>query len=238
MNTLFLIPARGGSKGIPKKNIKHLGGRPLIYYAIDGACKVANPSDICVSTDSDEIIEVVESYPLTIPFKRPSHLATDHSGSYEVLRHAIDFYEHKGLFYDVLVLLQPTSPFRRGHHIQAALALYTPDIDMVVSVVQPSGNPYFNLFESDANGYLSLSKKSDYTRRQDAPSVYEYNGAIYVINVNSLKQYNSLGAFPKIKKFEMDSLSSVDLDVPMDWTYAEFLLEKGYVVNMADSKLG
>ncbi len=228
MRTLFLIPARGGSKGIPKKNIKNLGGKPLIYYTIDAAKELARDGDVCVSSDSDEIIQTVESYPLEVRFKRPAELATDKSGSYEVLTHAISFYENQGQFYDTLVLLQPTSPFRKVRHVKEAMDLFSMDLDMVVSVNKSTANPYFNLFEENESGHLKISKESDYIRRQDAPNVYEYNGVVYVINVKSLKKYRSLGAFKKIKKYEMDALYSVDLDVPMDWAYAEFLLKRNF----------
>lgn len=229
MNILYLIPARGGSKGIPKKNIKKLGGKPLIYYAIDAVKTIDPNADICVSSDSEDIIEVVEQYPLAVPFKRPAKLATDKAGSFGVLKHAISFFEKKGKIYDTLVLLQPTSPFRKSKHIKSALELFSLDLDMVVSVCAAEGNPYYSLFEENDNGFLSLSKTSNFTRRQDIPKVYEYNGAVYVINVASLKKYDSLAAFPKIKKYEMDRLSSIDLDVPLDWEYAEFLLERGHI---------
>ena len=106
MKSLFLITARGGSKGIPHKNIKPLAGKPLICYAIDVARQFVEDMDICVSTDGDDIIEVVEKYGLKVPFKRPAELASDTAGSYEVIRHAVQFYEQKGVLYDTVVLLQ------------------------------------------------------------------------------------------------------------------------------------
>ena len=113
MKTLVIIPARGGSKGIPHKNIRPLGGKPLICRAIDHARSVAADADICVSTDDPEIIRTVEDYGLHVPFVRPACLATDSCGTYEVLLHALDHYEQQGIHYDAIVLLQPTSPFRR-----------------------------------------------------------------------------------------------------------------------------
>ena len=129
MNKLFIIPARGGSKGIPKKNIKHFGGKPLIYYTIDVARELASDEFICVSTDDDEIIDKVEKYGLKVPFKRPDKLATDHAGSYEVILHAVSFYENAGHRLDCIVLLQPTSPFRQPIHVNEAIELYSNDID-------------------------------------------------------------------------------------------------------------
>jgi len=224
MKTLFLIPARGGSKGIPGKNIKRFAGKPLICYAIDNARAVADDADICVSTDSDEIISVVENYGLHIPFKRPAELATDTSGSYEVMLHALNYYEERGIKYDRLVLLQPTSPLRTAEDIRGAMALYTPDLDMVVSVVEASTNPYYNAFEEGDDGFLNISKGDGlYTRRQDAPEVWEYNGAVYVINSDSLRKM-PLGQMKRRRKYVMPASRSVDLDTPLQWKLAEGIM--------------
>lgn len=224
MKTLCVIPARGGSKGIPKKNIMPLGGKPLIYYAIDGARSIVKDTDICVSTDDPDIIRTVEKYGLSVPFVRPDYLASDTMGTYEVLLHALDFYEKQGRTYDRIVLLQPTSPFRRSEDIKGAIDAYSSDIDMVVSVKEASSNPYYNSFEEDPNGYLMISKgDGHYCRRQDAPKAWEYNGAVYVINAQSLKAEN-LSEFKKIVKYEMDSLHSIDLDTMFDWKVAELLI--------------
>lgn len=229
MNILFLIPARGGSKGIPGKNIKLLRGKPLINYSIDIARNFVNDEFICVSTDEDEIINVVENHNLKVLFKRPSKLSTDTSGSYQVILHALHFYEKKGTGVDCIILLQPTSPFRKKEHISQALKLYSDKVDMVVSVKKSKTNPYYNLYEEDKNGFLKISKKGNYNRRQDCPSIYEFNGSIYIINVSSLKKYNSIADFKKIKKYEMDEIHSTDIDVPLDWLWAEFLIKNKLV---------
>ena len=227
MNILVIIPARGGSKGIPHKNIKPLNGKPLIHYTIDVARSVAKDEDICVSTDDPEIIKCVENYGLKVPFVRPAELATDTAGSYEVLLHALDFYEKQGRHYDVVLLLQNTSPFRTAEHVEDAIKLYRSDIDMVVSVNQTKTNPYYNCFEEDNDGFLQKTLDSDiYVRRQDAPSTYEYNGAIYVINAEQMKKM-SLGKFTRRVKYVMDDLHSVDLDNMIDWKFAEFIIKEG-----------
>ena len=220
--TLYLIPARGGSKGIPHKNIKPLNGKPLILYSVEVARQLADDTNICVTTDDDAIIRVVEEAGLNVPFKRPADLATDTSGSYELILHALDFYEQKGVIYDVVVLFQPTSPFRTAQHVKEAMALYDDSLDMVVSVSESAANPYYSLFEENENGFLDKSKKGNFTRRQDCPKVYEYNGAIYVMNVKSLRE-KSLSEFVKIRKYEMSRELSIDLDTPLDWEFAEFL---------------
>lgn len=224
MKTLYVIPARGGSKGIPGKNIKPLAGKPLISYTIDVARELAPDCDICVTTDDADIISTVEAMDLKVPFVRPAELATDHSGTYEVLIHALDFYESQGIHYDTLVLLQPTSPLRTADDVRSCLQLYTPEIDMVVSVMQAATNPYYNAFETDENGFLHISKgDGKYTRRQDAPKVWEYNGAVYVINTASLRKMK-MGEFTRRKMYEMSRERSIDLDTPTDWLIAETLI--------------
>jgi len=223
MKDLVLIPARGGSKGIPGKNIKPLNGRPLIYYTLDAACAAASSENICVSTDSDEVIRAVREYGLDVPFKRPGYLATDAASTYDVIRHAIDFYEQIGMNYDRVVLLQPTSPFRTGKHIHEALPLHQPGLDMVVSVKITRANPYFTLFEDNREGFLKPSKLGSFTRRQDCPVVYEYNGAIYIMDLQSIKN-GSPRSFSKIRKYVMTEEDSLDIDTHLDWIIAESVL--------------
>ncbi|WP_302787413.1 acylneuraminate cytidylyltransferase family protein [Phocaeicola coprophilus] len=225
-NILVVIPARGGSKGVPKKNIKLLNGKPLIYYSIDVARNITKDENICVTTDDDEIIECVKEYNLKVPFKRPKELATDHAGTNEVILHALDFYEKQGKIITCIVLLQPTSPFRKPEFIQEAISLYEPNIDMVVSVKETASNPYYNCFEENKDGYLYISKgDGTIERRQDAPKVYEFNGSIYIINPQSLKK-KGLAHFTKIKKYEMDNLYSIDIDTMFDWKIAELTIKE------------
>lgn len=228
MKPLVVIPARGGSKGVPGKNWKELNGKPLINYTIEAAREVFDDNCICVSTDSEEIKEVAESTGLNVPFLRPEYLATDKAGTYEVLLHAVEYYEKEGYAADTLILLQPTSPFRKPEHIKQALALYKNAYDMVVSVKETKANPYYILFEENKEGWLEKSKESNTTRRQDCPKVWEYNGAIYIININELKN-KPLSRFKKIKKYEMDEYASHDIDTMLDWYIAEMLLDKKYV---------
>lgn len=224
MKTLYLIPARGGSKGIPGKNIKPFLGKPLICHAIDQAREAgAQDCDICVSTDSDEIRRTVEDYGLNVPFMRPARLATDTAGTYEVILHALDFYEARGIHYDLVILLQTTSPLRRAADITGARALWAPGTDMVVSVCEAATNPYYNAFETDAQGNLHISKgDGTFIRRQDAPKVWEYNGAVYVMSTASLRKM-PMSRFPVRRPYVMPAERSVDLDTPADWTRAESL---------------
>jgi len=226
---LCIIPARGGSKGIPYKNIKNLNGKPLITYTIDVARQLFMDEDICVSTDDQKIIDVIGNYGLYVPFIRPSHLATDQATTQDVLLHALDFYESKNKIYDIILLLQPTSPFRLKKHIEESINLYTDDFDMVVSVKETSANPYYNLFEEDESGFLHISKGyGEFTRRQDVPEVWEYNGSIYIINSKSLRKC-AISKFKKIKKYPMENNYSLDIDNPLDLIIAEELLKKGII---------
>lgn len=220
---LVVIPARGGSKGVPGKNIKELGGKPLIQYTIDAAREIFEDKDIIVSTDSEKIKFTVESLGLKVPFLRPEDLATDTCGTQDVLLHAISMLECKGIFPETLILLQPTSPFRNATHIKEALELYNSYWDMVVSVKETKSNPYYVLKEENEQGFLENSKKGDFTRRQDCPKVWELNGAIYVINIQSLKFMN-ISEFTKVKKYVMDEVSSFDIDTELDFNFSEFLI--------------
>lgn len=220
-DTLFIIPARGGSKGLPRKNILPIAGKPMICHTIDAARGVTSDLNICVSTDDAEIKKVVEDYGLKIPFVRPPELATDTAGSREVILHAIDFYKNNlGKLYSKVCLLQPTSPLRTAQHISEAFELWNDNLDMIVSVKETKANPYFNLFEEDKNGFLKKSKEGDFARRQDTPKVWEYNGAIYIISTASIKSV-PLTHFKSIDKYVMSETASVDIDNEMDWFLAE-----------------
>ena len=225
MKPLVVIPARGGSKGILDKNIKNLNGKNLIYYTIDLARKIFDDSSIIVSTDSKEIISVVEERGLKVPFIRPANLATDFASMQDVLIHSLDFFEAKnGYKPESIILLQPTSPFRKSDHVLESIKLFNTNLDMVVSVKKTASNPYYVLFEENDNGFLEKSKASSFTRRQDCPDVWEFNGAIYIINTKSLLT-KKMHDFKRIIKYEMDDISSLDIDNHFDWMMAEMILK-------------
>lgn len=227
MKPLIIIPARGGSKGIPKKNIALLGGRPLIDYTIKAALEVAPRERIILSTDSDEIAGTARRCGLEVEYRRPASLATDTAGSREVILDAMDWADSQDVEYDAVVLLQPTSPLRVADDISGAMALYSEVVDMVVSVTEARSNPYYNCFETDSDGFLHVSKGDGlYTRRQDVPAAYEYNGAVYVINPVSIRNM-AMGAFPRRVPYLMPAERSVDIDAPVDLIIAEHLM--GYL---------
>lgn len=218
---LAVIPARGGSKGLPGKNIKPLQGKPLICYSIDAARGVLSDNHICVSTDDREVVQIVENYGLSVPFIRPSELATDKSPINDVLLHALDFYEKRDVDYDVTLLLQPTSPLRVSQDIEEAFSLYDDSIDMVVSV-SISHAPSVLCRESQS-GFVELMLNPTAKRRQNIPVYYEYNGAIYVINSRSLRE-KGISNFKKNIKYIMPRYRSIDIDDQYDFMYAETIL--------------
>jgi CMP-N,N'-diacetyllegionaminic acid synthase len=225
MNKLFLIPARGGSKGILHKNIKLLGVKPLVLYSIEVARAVVADEDICLSSDCAEIIAVAENAGLKVPFVRPSSISQDHSSSREVILHALEYYAKAGKQYDLVVLLQPTSPFRKPEHLEEAISQFSQGLNMVVSVTKSEANPYYNLFEENKDGFLYQSKPGNFIRRQDCPDIFQYNGSIYVIDVPSIVR-SDFNEFEYVRKYVMDPCYSIDLDTLADWEYAEYLLSK------------
>jgi N-acylneuraminate cytidylyltransferase len=227
MKPLIIIPARGGSKGVPRKNIRLLNNKPLIGYTIEAALNIFSDAVVCVSTDDVEIKDVVENLGLTVPFIRPQELASDTAATQEVLLHALEYYSKQGYDADTIILLQPTSPFRTCEHIKQAIHLFeqAQDCEMVVSVKEASSNPYYVHFKESEGGYLKKLLQSKFTRRQDCPKVYELNGAIYIITAEALKQKN-MNEFTRIVKYEMDDASSHDIDTMFDWQFAEFLVNR------------
>lgn len=221
---LFVITARGGSKGIPRKNIVDLGGRPLIHYTIDTARCLSDDRHIILSTDDNEIADVARGTGLPVKYMRPAELGGDTVGSREVILDAMQWADKEEIDYDMVVLLQPTSPFRSIDDVRDAIALYNEDIDMVVSVTEAAANPYYDCFETDDEGCLHVSKgDGHYTRRQDAPKVWQYNGAVYVINPQSLRE-RPMGEFKRRVPSVMPRERSLDIDTPEDLFLARHII--------------
>lgn len=225
-DVLIIIPARSGSKGIPRKNIKSLCGRPLLHYTIDVARQIADDSHIILSTDSDEIADCAEKGGLKVSYRRPAELATDTASTRDALLHAMDYADKNGIKYDKVCLLQPTSPMRTVEDVEKCLELYNPELDMVTTIVEADTNPYFNCYEIDPKtGFMQISKgEGCIIRRQDAPEAWQYNGAVYIINPESLRK-SEMGAMKKRVGCKMDKLRSVDLDTPLDWAIAEVVMK-------------
>jgi len=227
-NILVVIPARGGSKGIPMKNIKSLNGKPLIEYSIEFALRNFKKEQVFVSTDHKDIQRAAQSCGILTPMLRPKHLAQDYTSTYDVLLDIIKQKKAEGFSYKRILLLQPTSPFRKIKHLSDILELDRPGVDMIVSVKESKANPYFNLFEEDELGYLKQSKQFNSSGRQYAPKVFEYNGSMYLMKISSL-QKNKINELKNVKKYIMSSLYSLDLDTHLDWDFAEYILKENKI---------
>lgn len=222
-NTLILIPARKGSKGIPGKNMKQLNGKPLITHTVDFALMNRNENDtVCISTNDETIIELFDKNKNIEVLKRPKELCQDNSGMSEVLSHAIDFYEKKGGKFQYILLLQPTSPLRSFEDYKNLISSSNKDFDMIVSVCETDANPYFNLYEEDDSGFLSRSKPSNYATRQECPKIFKFNGAFFLIKVEAFKKFG-LHGIRKISKMIMPKERSIDIDTEFDIKLAELL---------------
>ena len=227
MKILCLIPARSGSKGVPNKNIKKLGKKPLIAYSIEAALNAGIPMDIIVSTDSPTIKNIAEEYGASVPFIRPDYLATDETKSIDVVIHALSLLKSEGKNYDFVVLLQPTSPFRSKEFIYNAIDKFNSenfDTLISVSLVPKEYNPHW-VFEPDKDGYLKLSTgdKEIISRRQDLPPAYYRDGYIYITKMPLLLEKKSFYG-KKIGYVITDSKFNVNIDTQDDWILAEKLI--------------
>jgi CMP-N,N'-diacetyllegionaminic acid synthase len=226
MRILYLIPARAGSKGLPGKNIKILGDKPLIVHTIDFALKNINEEDeLCISSNDEKVLDIAKNLGINVPFVRPDELSSDTANSYDVIMHALKQYEDKKQYFDLVLLLQPTSPFRSQEDFYNLIQSFDDEVDMVVSVKKSKESPYFTLFEESSSGFLEKSKKGSFLRRQDCPPVYAFNGSMYLMSVNSLKKM-PISEFKKIKKVIMPEERSVDIDTLADWVLTEYYLDK------------
>jgi CMP-N-acetylneuraminic acid synthetase len=222
MNIVAIIPARGGSKGILKKNIRLLKGKPLISYVISTAKKVSLINRIIVSTDDVQIQEIAQNYGAEVPFLRPSELARDDTPTAPVIKHAITYLEEKeNYLVDIVVLLYPTSPLLSEQRIIEAINLIVEKkYDSVISVVEDRKHYWIK----DKNGYQRFYPKEIVNRQYQEPLLKE-NGAIYFCTRDLLLESNLLIG-GKIGFVLMDPSESVDLDTESDFIYLELLLSK------------
>lgn len=218
MAILGLIPARGGSKGIPRKNVLPIAGKPLIAWTIEAALAAASLDRIVVTTDDAEIADVAVSHGADVPFMRPAELGRDETPGIDPILHAIDILSG----YDKVVLLQPTSPLRTVDDIEAAVAMAGSG-SMVVSVTESYHAGWIYPMDADGRLDVDISLERPAARRQDMARRYMLNGAIYVASCANLRerrgflQTGTLG-------YSMPADRSVDIDGPLDWRLAELLL--------------
>ncbi len=233
MNILITICARGGSKGIPGKNIKPVGGRPLIAYTIGIARRVAerHGADTVLSTDSEEIREVARRYGLSTDYDRPAFLADDTCSKCDAIKDAMLYAEkvHQKR-YDCVVDLDVTSPIRTTEDVERSIALLESDPGAltVFSVNPCARNPYFNMVEEKGDGYYGVVLGGRYTTRQSAPKVYDMNASIYVYRREALDRENPRAVTDRSLVYVMDHVC-FDLDEPSDYDYLAFLLDTGRI---------
>ena len=227
LKILAIIPARGGSKGVPGKNIKKLGGKPLLSYTVEVAQESRLISRLILSSDDETIIKVAKDLKVEVPFVRPQKLATNQSGSLEVVQHAVKFLEQQDDFYDAVLLLQPTSPFREKGFIDRAIKNFIESkADALVSVlpVPHQLNPHW-VFEENINGFLNIATgdQSIIKRRQNLPKAYFRDGSIYLTKTEVIKQGSFFGE--KLSYIESNPNFYVNIDTLADWEKAEEMLK-------------
>lgn len=230
MRILAIIPARGGSKGVPGKNIKNLGGKPLLAYTAEVATKSSYLSEIILSSDDEDIIEIGRKIGINIPFTRPKHLAQDNTPTIDVIIHALGWYQSQNIFFDAVCLLQVTSPFRTVSFVNQAIEKFiNSNCDSLASVLEVPHeyNPHWT-FEINEEGNLKIATGEDkiITRRQELPKAYHRDGSIYITKTNVLLEQKSL--LGKTTAFiESDVNSYVNIDTLKDWEKAEQLIKLG-----------
>lgn len=222
MKTFGLIPARGGSKGIPRKNIKLIAGKPLIAWTIEAALRSALLDAVVVSTDDPEIAEVARRAGAQVPFMRPAELAQDQTPGLDPVLHALAQLPQ----YDAVLLLQPTSPLRTTEDIDACLRLAVQRrAPSVVSVSEPDMHPYWTYRLTEGQTLERLVAAAPVARRQDLPAVVAVNGALYFAEADWLRRSSGfVGA--ETLAYAMPRERSIDLDTPLDWKFAELLLKE------------
>lgn len=228
MRVLGLVPARGGSKGVPRKNVRPLGGRPLLAWTAEAALGARTLARVVLSTDDAEIAEVGRACGLDVPFLRPPELARDDTPTLPMMQDVVGRLEAEGERFDAICLLQPTNPFRRSADVDACVdRLVDSGADAVVSVlaVPAEHNPHWVYFR-DADGALRLAtgEAQPLPRRQLLPAAFHREGSVYVTRRDVLMERGSLYG-DRVLGHEMDPARSVNIDTLADWARAEALVE-------------
>ena len=229
MKILCIIPARGGSKGIPGKNIKLLGGKPLLQYTSEVALQSKYLTKVVLSSDDDDIINIGKELGLEVPFKRPQELAKDTTPTLPVIQHMLNYFKSNGECFDAVCLLQPTSPFRTVEFLDRAILKFINEkSDSLISVLEVPHeyNPHWT-FEKDKKGQLKIAtgECAIISRRQDLPKAYHRDGSIYLTNTSVIEKLDSLYG-ECISFIESPKETYVNIDTHEDWTKAEIILNQ------------
>lgn len=229
MRVIGIITARGGSKGVPRKNLAQLSGRSLLSYTAESALESSRLDRVIVSTDDEEIAEEARQCGIETPFMRPAELAQDNTPTLPVLQHAAEWLEQHDEHYDAICLLQPTHPFRRGADIDACIDLLdTSGADAVVTIarVPDEYNPHWAYFmDTDGELKLSTGESTPIPRRQDLPAAYHREGSVYVMRRDVLMNQNSLYG-NRLMGLLVDSEGRVNIDTPADLEQAKVVLSQ------------
>ena len=225
MTTIATVCARGGSRGVPGKNLRPLAGKPLIAHTIQQARACRAIDAVYVSTDDPRIADVAKAAGATVPFLRPAKLATAEAPKLPVIRHLVEAVEAAGQRVDRIVDLDPTSPLRDVADIEACLRLLTPDTDVVITGYEAEKNPYFNMVEFNGEGRVRLVKTPPAVveARQAAPKVYAMNASIYVWHRHTLAKGLWEG---RVALHVMPRERSIDIDTAVDFKLVELLMQE------------
>lgn len=227
MKVTAFVFARGGSKGLPGKNIKPLGGKPLIAWSIEVGLSLKHVSRVIVSTDCPEIAAVAKEYGAQVPFMRPPELARDDSSEWLAWRHALNWLqENEGALPEVMLSLPATAPLRSPHDIQRCLDEFAKGgVDTVITVTDSHRSPYFNMVKENSDGTVSLviPPGNAVTRRQDVPPVYDMTTVAYVMYPGFVLAHNSLFS-GKVRAVHVPPERSIDIDTLLDFRFAEYLV--------------
>lgn len=225
------IFARGGSKGVHKKNIKLLGGKPLIFYSINLAKKSSNISEIIISTDDQEIAEIAVKEGAEVPFMRPSNLASDDASEWAAWQHAINWYQKNRGHFDFFISLPATSPFRELSDIESCLSVIKNDsyVDIVITVTESKRSPYFNMvkIENNNSARIVIPREEYILRRQDVPEVFDMTTVAYVARPEFIM--NSKGIFDgNVRAIKIPAERAIDIDTVFDFKIAEALIRNKF----------
>ena len=226
MNTIITICARGGSQGVPGKNIRPLLGKPLIAWTIEQALGCGLAQRVFVSTDDAGIAEIAKAYGAQVPFLRPAELATASAAKLPVIQHLVEWVEAHAMPVARIIDLDPTSPLRDVEDIRACAAMLDDDTDVVITGYESDKNPYFNMVERKASGFYErvCMPAGEVVGRQLAPPVYAMNASIYAWHRRTLS--SSLWANPRIRLHAMPRERSVDIDHELDFEFVELLMKR------------